>query len=389
MPQGELSATIHPGTASINAEVWNRLAGGEGSHTPNPFSNHAFFLALEQSGSAIAQTGWQPQHILLSQNETPVALMPLFLKSHSQGEYVFDHAWADAFERAGGNYYPKLQASIPFTPVTSQKMFVPSNRPDLKRALLETARQLADQLNLSSVHATFVSREEAQLAEQNGWLSRIDTQFHWKNRGFSCFDDFVQTLSSRKRKAIIRERKKVRENNIKIEWLQGKDITARHWDIFFEFYQDTGARKWGTPYLTRAFFTRISQTMPENLMLILAQKDKRAIAGALNFLSQETLFGRYWGCSEEVPFLHFELCYYQAIDYAIAHKLKTVEAGAQGGHKLSRGYEPVFTRSIHWIQNPGLRRAVADFLTHEREAVHEDREILQQAAPYKSPTNNS
>ncbi len=388
VPQGEISATIHNSTASVEAEVWNQLARMSDNKNANPFLSHAFFLALEQSGSAIAQTGWYPQHILLTKENKPVALMPLFLKPHSQGEYVFDHAWADAFERAGGNYYPKLQASIPFTPVTSHKLLVPSNDIELKIALLDTARQLADQLNISSIHATFVTKEEEKLAHQCGWLTRIDTQFHWQNKDYTCFDDFLKTLPSRRRKTILRERKNVLDDNISIRWLQGNSITEKHWDRFFEFYQDTGDKKWGTPYLTRTFFKQIAQSMPRNLVLILAEKNGNPVAGALNFLSGDTLFGRYWGCSEDVAFLHFEICYYQAIDYAIQHKLKTVEAGAQGGHKLSRGYEPVFTRSIHWIQNPGLRQAVENVLSHEREAVQEDHVILQKAAPFKVTSNN-
>lgn len=382
MAETELTATIHPTTASISPEIWNPLASKNGAL--NPFLKYEFFLALETSNSATPETGWHPQHIVLSLDNQPAALMPLFAKNHSQGEYVFDHTWAEAFHRAGGNYYPKLQSSIPFTPATTEKLLVPSNGLQLKSALLDTATQVCQQLNASSVHATFVTEDEEKLAESESWLTRHDMQFHWKNKAFADFDAFLATLASRKRKTIIRERKKALEDGVKIEWINGKDISEAQWDHFFQFYQNTGARKWGTPYLTRQFFSQISQDMPEDLLLMLAKQGETYIAGALNFLSNDTLYGRYWGCNRDVPFLHFELCYYQAIDYAIEHGLKTVEAGAQGGHKLARGYEPIITRSIHWIANPGLREAVQNYLTHERAAVDDDQNSLNQAAPFKN-----
>ena len=325
MPQSEITATIHPTTASISAPDWDRLATING--TINPFLKYAFFHALETSKSAVPETGWHPQHIILSQSDTLIALMPLFAKSHSQGEYVFDQAWAEAFHRAGGSYYPKLQSSVPFTPVSTPKLLVPSKNLQLGTALLDTAIQICQQLNASSVHATFVTEEEENLAQINGWLTRHDMQFHWQNKGFATFNEFLTTLASRKRKAILRERKKALGEDITIEWIAGKDITESQWDSFNGFYLDTGARKWGRPYLTRAFFSYISQSMPENLLLMLAKRNGTYVAGALNFLSKNTLYGRYWGCLEDVPFLHFELCYYQAIDYAHCPQVKNRRSG--------------------------------------------------------------
>ncbi|HHG90433.1 MAG TPA: N-acetyltransferase [Devosia sp.] len=383
----ELCATVHLSTSSIEADIWNALVPGTNAVPDNPFLDHAFFLALEASGSAVPETGWQPQHIVLSRGQTPVGLMPLFLKSHSQGEYVFDHAWAEAIERAGGRYYPKLQCSVPFTPVSAPKLLVPSGEAELKSALLDTAQHLAERLSASSVHATFVTEQEAELAENNQWLVRHDTQFHWHNKGYSDFIAFLASLSSRKRKAIKRERRQALVDGLAVEWISGNDLTETHWDHFFEFYQNTGARKWGQPYLTRQFFSLLSQTMPERIVLMLARDGSDYVAGALNLVGKETIYGRYWGCSRDIAFLHFEMCYYQAIDYAIAHKLKTVEAGAQGPHKLARGYAPVVTRSIHWLQNPSLRRTVAGYLEQERKAVARDQEFLAGRKPYKKQEN--
>ena len=379
----ELTLSVHPSTASIPVETWNRLAPGRDGRPDNPFLDHAFFLALEQSGCATAPTGWQPQHILAEKGGESVGLMPLFLKSHSQGEYVFDHGWAAAFERAGGRYYPKLQSAVPFTPATAPKLFVPSGDPALKRALLEGAATLADRLNASSVHATFVTEEEAGFAGNADWLVRYDTQYHWDNDGFAGFDAFLDTLQSRKRKAIRRERREALADGLAVDWVSGDDLTEAHWDAFFTFYMDTGSRKWGRPYLNREFFSRIGETMADRIVLMLARDGDEYIAGALNFQGSDTLYGRNWGCTRDVPFLHFELCYYQAIDYAIAHGLARVEAGAQGEHKLARGYAPRITRSIHHLVNPGLRDAVADFLAHEREAVIEQNEVLEEYTPFK------
>ncbi|MGV8830736.1 MAG: GNAT family N-acetyltransferase [Devosia sp.] len=384
MPDSGYTATIHPTTASIRADVWNLLVPSTDGKVDNPFLDHAFFLALEQSGCATARTGWQAQHILLTDaNATPVGLMPLFLKTHSMGEYVFDHGWADALERAGGSYYPKLQCSVPFTPATAPKLLVPSGEPAVRAALLSTAQQLALQRNASSVHATFVPEAEANEIEAEGWLKRVDTQFHWHNEGYASFDDFLETLSSRKRKMIRRERRDALIDGLTVKWLSGSDLKEHHWDAFFDFYEDTGARKWGRPYLNREFFSRLNQTMADSVVLMLAYDGDEPIAGAINFVGRDRIFGRNWGCTRDVPFLHFELCYYQAIDYAIAHKLAVVEAGAQGEHKLARGYAPATTYSVHWIAHPGLRAAVADYLEQERLSVSRNQDVLEQFTPFR------
>lgn len=383
VPETRLTAIVHPATADIPAERWNSLVPQTDGIPDNPFVDHAFFLALEQSGSAIGETGWQPQHIELQRDGTPVGLMPLFLKSHSQGEYVFDYGWADAFERAGGRYYPKLQCSVPFTPASAPKLLVPSGELDLSMALLSTAEELASRRGASSVHATFVSPEEQSIGESAGWMVRHDTQFHWHNHGFSSYDAFLDTLASRKRKTLRRERREALADGLEVKWITGSDLTEAHWDAFFDFYQDTGGRKWGRPYLTRDFFSLVSEAMADRIVLMFAYDGHEPIAGALNFLGSDTIYGRYWGCTRDVPFLHFELCYYQAIDYAIAHNLKVVEAGAQGEHKLARGYEPSQTRSIHWIENAGFRRAVEEYLTDERRHVAQNQEILGRHTPFR------
>jgi len=350
----------------------------------NPFLDHTFFLALEESGCATGRTGWQPQHIVLSDSRgTPLGLMPLFLKSHSMGEYVFDHGWADAYERAGGSYYPKLQCSVPFTPATAPKLLVPSDDAGARAALLSAAQQLAIQRNASSVHMTFVPQAEAEAVETEGWLKRLDTQFHWHNDGFASFDDFLETLSSRKRKTIRRERRDALADGLTVKWLSGADLQEHHWDAFYDFYEDTGARKWGRPYLNREFFSRLGETMADRIVLMLAYDGPTPIAGAINFVGSDRIFGRNWGCTRDVPFLHFELCYYQAIDYAIAHKLKVVEAGAQGEHKLARGYAPSTTYSLHWIAHSGLRNAIADHLERERASVVHNQEVLDQYTPFR------
>jgi predicted N-acyltransferase len=349
----------------------------------NPFLDHAFFLALEESGSATRRTGWAPQHILLSDGDKPLGLMPLFMKSHSQGEYVFDHGWADAFARAGGDYYPKLQCSVPFTPVTAPKLLVSNDDPALKRALLTTAETLATRNNISSVHATFVPEAEEDLAREAGWLVRHDTQFHWHNQGFDSFEAFLETLSSRHRKVTRRERRDALADGLTVKWLTGSDLTEGAWDAFFEFYQDTGNRKWGRPYLNRKFFSLLSAAMADRIILMIAYDGTEPIAGTLNLIGTDTLYGRYWGATRNVPFLHFELCYYQAIDFAVAHGLKTVEAGAQGEHKLARGYAPATTRSIHWIGHPGLRHAVAAFVDQERASVDKEQHVLSAYTPFR------
>lgn len=384
MSSSAYKATIYPSTASIPAAVWNSLVPSTDGVTDNPFLDHAFFLALEESGCATNRTGWQPQHILLSdEGDKPVGLMPLFLKTHSMGEYVFDHGWANALERAGGNYYPKLQCSVPFTPATAPKLLVAGEKPEIKASLLQAAQLLASQRSASSIHATFVPKAEADDIECDGWLKRVDTQFHWHNQGYGSFDDFLETLSSRKRKTIRRERRDALADGLTVKWLSGSELQEHHWDAFYEFYEDTGSRKWGRPYLNREFFSRLNQTMADRIVLMLAYDGTVAIAGAINFVGKDRIFGRNWGCTRDVPFLHFELCYYQAIDYAIQHNLQVVEAGAQGEHKLARGYEPATTYSVHWIAHPGLRGAVADYLEQERASVEHSQEVLEQFTPFR------
>ncbi len=381
MAETELTARVFSATAGIPATTWNLLVPNTDGVPDNPFLDHAFFLTLERSGCASAETGWLPQHLVLERNGRPVGLLPLYLKSHSLGEYVFDWGWADAFEQAGGCYYPKLQGSVPFTPVPACKLNT-GNDAD-RRALLRAACELTGRIGASSVHLTFVSRQEEALARDAGWLTRHDTQFHWRNRGFDSFEDFLDSLSSRKRKTIRRERRDALVGGLRVEWITGSDLTETHWDQFFDFYTDTGSRKWGHPYLNRDFFSLLSAAMADRIVLIFAYDGKMPIAGALNLLGTDTLYGRNWGAIRDVPFLHFEICYYQAIDYAIRHGLETVEAGAQGEHKLMRGYEPVITRSVHWIAHAGLRQGVADYLVAERETVDRSKEALRRFMPFR------
>ena len=371
-----VTARIADGVSAIPAADWDACAG----HA-NPFVSHAFLSILERSGSARARTGWQPIPIIVDGPDgKPAGIAPAYAKSHSQGEYVFDHAWADAWERAGGRYYPKLQIAVPFTPAPGPRLLLRDSAQ--APALVAAIEAVTDQHNLSSAHATFVCPEQLPAFEAAGWLIREGTQFHWQNQGYATFDDFLGELASRKRKAIRKERAGAVEG-LTIRHIAGADITEAEWDAFWVFYQDTGARKWGQPYLTRAFFSLLSETMPDRVLLILAERDGRPIAGALNLIGEDTLYGRYWGCTEEVPFLHFELCYYQAIDAAIGLGLKTVEAGAQGEHKLARGYVPVPTWSAHYLPDAGFRRAVADFLVRERAAVTEEQAYLAELAPFR------
>lgn len=332
------------------------------------------------------ETGWLPQHLLLEDSSGAlIACMPCYLKSHSQGEYVFDHGWADAYLRAGGRYYPKLQASIPFTPVTGKRLLVRAcdNAREREALLLHAAVQVTDRLGVSSLHITFPTRDEWQLAGEMGLLQRTDQQFHWQNENYQSFDDFLASLASRKRKAIRKERREALEGGIEIEWVTGSGLTEAHFDAFFAFYMDTGSRKWGSPYLTRECFSLLGESMGDQMLLILAKRAGRYVAGALNFIGADTLYGRYWGGIEDHPFLHFEVCYYQAIDFAIAHGLARVEAGAQGAHKLARGYLPSETYSAHYIADPALRRAVADYLKRERRAVAHEIALLTEEAPFK------
>jgi len=376
-----LTATIAGSTSEIDAQVWNGLVAATDPHA-NPFLDHAFFEALEESGSATRRTGWLPRHVVLRDGEIVVGLLPMYEKSHSQGEYVFDHGWASAFEQAGGEYYPKLQCAVPFTPVTAPKLLTAADDPAVKQALLTAAATYADQRGISSVHATFVPEGDAELATDAKWLLRTDTQYHWHNAGFGTFEDYLETMSSRHRKITRRERRDALDG-LTIKWITGSELTEAVWDAFFEFYQDTGSRKWGRPYLNRRFFSLLGESMADRVVLMFAYDGQHPIAGTLNMLGRDTLYGRYWGATRHVPFLHFELCYYQAIDFAIAHKLAVVEAGAQGEHKLARGYEPTTTRSVHWIGHPGLRDAIDRFLKQERKAVVREQAALEELTPFK------
>ncbi|MEI9993866.1 MAG: GNAT family N-acetyltransferase [Rhizomicrobium sp.] len=383
--KGDFTARIAGRAAEIGAEAWNACANPEGTADPHPFTRYEFFAACEESGSATARTGWRPVHIVIERDGSIIGLLPTYLKNHSQGEYVFDHSWADALERAGGDYYPKLQAAVPFTPATGRRLLVAAGA-DIaatREALLATGATAVKQLQASSLHITFLTEEEWKAAGAIGFLQRTDQQFHWENRGYASFDHFLAELSSSKRKNLRKERAAVRDAGVTFDWLSGSDLTEAHWDTFFEFYMDTGGRKWGQPYLTREFFSRVSATMAEQIVLILARRNGRHIAGALNFAGGGVLYGRNWGCTEFVPFLHFETCYYQAIDYAIQHGLKKVEAGAQGEHKLLRGYMPATTYSAHYIAHEGLRRAVDAYLEQERAAIAEHIEELAEHGPFR------
>lgn len=383
----KLVLRIVEGMNAFTPDEWNNLSGtAHPDHNYNPFISHAFLLALEQSGCVAQETGWLPRHLRLeTASGELIGAVPNYLKSHSQGEYVFDHGWADAFERAGGRYYPKFQAAVPFTPATGPRLL--TNRafqPDAVRlALAAGLAQLAEQTGVSSAHVTFALADEIPVLEKVGFLHRTDQQFHFKNNGFSHYDDFLHELSSRKRKALRKERKAALSSGIEIDWLTGRDLTEAVWDDFFAFYMDTGLRKWGRPYLNRRFYSLIGETMANDILLVMARRDGRYIAGAINFIGGNTLYGRHWGCIEDHPFLHFEVCYHQAIDFAIERGLQTVEAGAQGEHKLARGYIPVTTHSAHYIVHEGLRDAVRDYLDHERRAVEEIHTNLQAHTPFR------
>jgi uncharacterized protein len=369
-------ARLANGVASFAAEDWDRCAGAG-----DPFVSHAFLSALEQSGSATARTGWQPLPIAIDgPGGRPDAVLPAYVKSHSLGEYVFDHGWADAYERAGGIYYPKLQIAVPFTPAPGRRLL--SRASALAPALIAAAQRVVSANALSSAHATFIAESEVELFEQAGWLIRTDSQFHWLNDSYGSFDDFLASLSSRKRKMIRRERQ-LALDGLEVAHLTGADLNEAHWDAFWTFYQDTGARKWGRPYLTRDFFSLLGERLADRVLLVLALRGGRPIAGALNLIGADALYGRYWGCTEEVPHLHFEICYYQAIEAAIARGLKRVEAGAQGAHKLARGYRPVPTWSAHYLADPALREAVARFLAAERRAVNREIAALEEFTPFR------
>jgi len=370
----DIIARIAPGVASIDAAAWDRVAGAD-----DPFVSHAFLESLEASASVGEGSGWTATPIIIDGvDQEPIAALPAYLKSHSQGEYVFDHGWAEAWQRAGGAYYPKLQIAVPFTPVPGARLL--GSQP---QQLIAAAEAVTVQNELSSAHATFITEQDWAEFEQRGWMLRLGIQYHWHSRGYASFDDFLAALASRKRKAIRKEREAARRG-LDFQGLRGPEIGAAEWDAFWTFYQDTGSRKWGRPYLTRAFFDRIGAALGERVLLFLAYREGRPIAGALNFVGADTLYGRYWGATDEVPFLHFELCYYQAIEWAIDHGLTCVQAGAQGEHKLSRGYKPVLTRSAHFIPDRAFRRAVDAFLAGERAAVEQEIAWLHESLPYRS-----
>ena len=406
----DLTIRIAPGLTNVAGAAWDACANpatpaassspapgpsvdsaeGERRETYNPFVSYAFLSALEDSGCVSARTGWLPLHVLVQRGTDLLAAAPCYLKTHSQGEYVFDHAWADAYERAGGRYYPKLQVCVPFTPVTGPRLLLagPEQAREMRAALIEGLRAVRAQTKASSIHLTFMLQDEAEDVRELGLLRRLDQQFHWLNEGYGSFDAFLAALASRKRKAIRRERRDaLAGGEIAIEWITGRDITEAHWDAFFAFYMDTGSRKWGRPYLNRRFFSligeRMPERMPERVLLIMAKRGGRYIAGALNLIGDAALYGRNWGCVEDHPFLHFEICYYQAIDFAISRRLARVEAGAQGEHKLARGYRPALTYSAHDIADPSLRHAVEANLSREQDYVVEAAEELAEATPFR------
>jgi uncharacterized protein len=391
-----LQVRIESSIGDIAPEVWDACAFKADSNSQvgesisqqdphNPFISHAFLASLENSGAVAARTGWLPQHALVENEAGDVlAAMPCYLKNHSQGEYVFDHGWAEAYARAGGDYYPKLQVSVPFTPVTGPRLLVRygPNADAAREALIAGGIELTKRRGASSFHITFPTESEWKFLSSLGLLARTDRQFHWLNQGYKSFDDFLAALASRKRKAISHERREAQEG-VEIVRLTGSGLTEEVWDAFFDFYTDTGSRKWGRPYLNRVFFSIVSAAMADRIVLIMAKRAGRWIAGALNFLGDHAIYGRYWGTVEHRPFLHFELCYYQAIEFAIERGLARVEAGAQGPHKLARGYVPVTTYSAHYIADPGLRRAIADYLVHERDYVRAEADELAAMAPFR------
>ena len=398
MDSSEITLEAVSSVSQIAAEEWDACANPvpaaadcpEGSRDDfkspyNPFVAHAFFSALEASGSATARTGWGPRHLLARQDGVIAGIVPCYLKSHSQGEYVFDRGWADAYQRAGGSYYPKLQASVPFTPATGPRLLVreDADKNEIRGALAGGLVALCQATNASSAHVTFAPEAEWKFLAAQGFLPRTDQQFHWHNQGYRSFDDFLATLNSRHRKAIKRERREALADGITIHALSGNEITEEAWEAFFAFYMETGSRKWGRPYLTRSFFALVGETMARDVLLIMARRNDRWIAGAINFIGSDTLFGRNWGAIEHHPFLHFEVCYYQAIDFAIARGLKTVEAGAQGEHKIARGYLPQTTYSAHFIADPSLRHAISEYLKRERAYVADIGRELTEAGPFR------
>ncbi len=382
-----LQIRVEPSLASIPAADWDNCAmGSDAAGKPNPFVSHAFLLALEVSGCTGGRSGWNPAHVLVETEDGQLlAAAPCYLKTHSQGEYVFDHGWADAFARAGGQYYPKLQVSSPFSPVTGPRLLVRAGdmAESAEKALIQGLRMVRDRTGASSIHITFPTEREWIALGTSGFLQRVDQQFHWSNAGYASFEAFLETLASRKRKNIRKERQTALQNGITVECITGDAITEEHWDAFLRFYIDTGSRKWGRPYLNRLFFSEIGRSMADQILLVMAKRNGQYIAGAINFIGNDVLYGRNWGCIEDHPCLHFEICYYQAIDFAIAHGLKSVEAGAQGEHKLARGYMPSTTYSAHDIADPRLKRAVSDYLEREREHIQAMRLALAAEGPYR------
>ncbi len=383
MTRPAFSLSLHAAIKEVDAAEWDLCAGAE-----NPFVSHAFLSAVEDSGSAGPRTGWLPRHATLHEGKQLVAAAPMYAKSHSYGEYVFDHGWAAAFERAGGRYYPKLQVASPFSPVSGPRLLLrgdlaPARRDVVLAALADGLRQSCVELRLSSVHVTFCQAAEYEQLGAAGWLQRLGTQFHWENAGYATFEDFLAGLSSRKRKSVRRERRDANACGLTFHTLRGEQIRPAHWKAFYRFYTATVDRKWGSAYLSDRFFPLLSERLGDRVVLMLAEQDGRPVAGALNLLGADTLYGRNWGCVGDWPFLHFELCYYRAIEFAIAHGLSRVEAGAQGEHKIQRGYLPQPTYSAHWIAHPGLREAVAGFLEEERAARLAEMEALATLSPYR------
>ena len=390
MPDGREPLTIKvlPTIGEVDPGAWDACAGSD------PFTSHGFLSALEESGSSTAETGWLPQHLAVEDHAGGLqAVAPLYLKNHSYGEYVFDWGWADAYERAGGKYYPKLQSAVPFTPITGRRLLVRGDTGDarcveLETALLDGMLQLADRIGVSSLHITFPTKSEWKTHGQHRLLQRVGEQFHWQNRGYTSFDDFLSDLASRKRKQIRKERNAVTKENLTILTLTGNDIEEHHWDAFYRFYCNTSDRKWGSSYLKRAFFSLLSERAGDKVVLFMVENDQGPVAGALNLIGGDTLYGRNWGCDEHYKFLHFETCYYQAIQFAIEHKLNWVEAGAQGPHKLQRGYLPRRTYSLHWIADPGFRDAVEQFLADERRGIEREIAYLGHHSPFRNRDND-
>ncbi|MEM1379733.1 MAG: GNAT family N-acetyltransferase [Pseudomonadota bacterium] len=364
----------------VSRDAWDACANPSGKPY-NPFVSWDFLEAMEASKSVRAGTGWQPAHLALKRDESLIGVMPAYLKGHSQGEYIFDHAFADAYTRAGGKYYPKLLCAVPFTPATGRRLLAADE--ETQQTLARGAVMAAAKMGLSGAHLNFLTAEEAAAAEAEGYAIRIGEQYHFEDRDYGDWDGFLSALASRKRKALRKERASIAESGLTIEWVTGGDIDARHLDAFWWFYQDTGARKWGTPYLTRKAFELLAERMADKILYIFARRGEEYIAGAMNFIGGDTLYGRYWGCSEHIPFLHFELCYYQAIDFALQHGLKRVEAGAQGEHKIARGYEPVPIRSAHRMIDEGFQDAVKGYLAREKEHVEQELDLLKAYTPYK------